>query len=43
VRPGPDETKLRVVNVLATDNDDPDMHFTVPRRRVRKVVVLDFA
>jgi hypothetical protein len=26
---GPDEPNLRVVDVLATENDDPDMHFTV--------------
>ena len=26
---GPDELNLRVVDVLATENDDPEMHFTV--------------
>jgi hypothetical protein len=26
---GPDEPDLRVVSVLATESDDPEMHFTV--------------
>jgi hypothetical protein len=26
---GPHEPNLRVVDVLATENDDPEMHFTV--------------
>jgi hypothetical protein len=26
---GPNEANLRVVDVLATDNDDPEMHFKV--------------
>jgi hypothetical protein len=26
---GPDEPNLRVVRILDTENDDPEMHFTV--------------
>ena len=29
IHTGPDEPNLRVVDVLDTENDDPEMHFTV--------------
>jgi hypothetical protein len=29
IHTGPDEPDLRVVDVLATENDDPEIHFTV--------------
>jgi hypothetical protein len=29
IHTGPDEANLRVVDVLATESDDPEMHFTV--------------